>query len=41
MNIESDSDGTLEQDGVFVKVRVNLRQRCAAELSVTPVKEAK
>jgi len=41
MNIESDSDGTLEQDGVFVKVRVNLRQRCAAELSVTPVKESK
>jgi hypothetical protein len=41
MNIESDSDGTLEQDGVFVKVRVNLRQRCAAELSITPLKETK
>ena len=39
MNLESDSDGTLEQDdGKAVKVRVNLRQRCAVELSVSPVK---
>ena len=39
MHLESDSDGTLEQDdGKAVKVRVNLRQRCAVELTVSPVK---
>jgi hypothetical protein len=38
MTIESDSDGTIEQDGRATKVRVNMRQRCAAEVHVVPQK---
>lgn len=38
MSLESESAGVIEQDGQVMKVRVNLKQRCAAEVAVTPVK---
>ena len=37
MNLESESAGIIEQDGQAMKVRVNLRQRCAAEVALTPI----
>ncbi len=38
LSIESESAGLIESDaGQAVKVRVNLRQRCASELMLTPI----
>jgi hypothetical protein len=38
LSIESESAGLIESDaGQSVKVRVNLRQRCASELTLTPI----
>lgn len=35
LSMESESDGTIESEGEWVKVRMKLRQRCAFEMTVT------
>jgi hypothetical protein len=37
LSIESESSGLIEVDEKPVKIRVNLRQRCASEVTLTPL----
>jgi hypothetical protein len=38
LSIESDSDGLIESSGRPVKMRVNLRQRCASDVALSPIR---